>query len=220
MNITKIDTTSFKSKNKTIRFADDVARKVNTFCPRISTTLLDGLKNSKNPKFSNSIQNLSNKTALMRMAQMQSFLTAANFKDILQSIVLPVKSLKVGNCFESALLSMLVAKANGINNCEMRGLITPDNRRYDHAIVYVSDKKPYIIDSWLGFADYVPKAIERYKKEFRQYYDFEIFNTEKMLCAKYSKDFKLINFVNKNFTEEELKILKRTFPQILLKFQK
>lgn len=43
-------------------------------------------------------------------------------------------------------------------------------------MVYVQNgTKPYIIDSWLGFADYVPNTIKRFQKEFRNISTIERF---------------------------------------------
>ena len=33
------------------------------------------------------------------------------------------------------------------------------------------EKKPYVIDAWFGFADYIPNAIKRYQKEYQKYFD-------------------------------------------------
>ena len=91
---------------------------------------------------------------------------------------------KVGNCHESAILAEIAAKTNGIRNCFV-AQIKPHTGRmadtHDHAVLYVdSFKRPYIIDAWLGFADYVPNAMERYRKEYSNFFDFEKFGTEKM----------------------------------------
>ena len=38
-------------------------------------------------------------------------------------------------------------------------------------VVYVDDEKPYVIDAWLGIADYVPNITQKYKSEYRNHFN-------------------------------------------------
>ena len=56
----------------------------------------------------------------------------------------------------------------------------------NHVVLYVENgKKPYIIDVWLGFADYLPNAIQRYKSEFSYLFPFEKAKSQKFMFDKY-----------------------------------
>ena len=203
MNIQSINQQTFGARNLTIRRADDIVRKVNNEFPRVSITKIESLPNAKYYLFL--LRNLWIKTIDMRDSTRHDFLTLNknNFKEKILSIINPIKDLKLGNCRESAILGLLGAKANGIKNCKIAFLKSPDGYDFDHAVVLVKDKKPYIIDAWLGFADYVPKSIERYKKEFRNCFDFEEAKTEKMIVKE---DFGLIYYFLNNKTSSKKSI--------------
>ena len=201
------------SRNKTIRYADDMARKVNVLYPRISASKVDCMKNID--KFKNLPDRIWNYTNCMRSFRYEDFEQYKTFQKKIMVLLEYIKAYRAGNCCESADLGMLIAKANGIDNCEKVCLVTPSLKEYDHAVVLVKDKKPYIIDTWLGFADYLPKAIERYQKDFRHCFDFDKLGTEKMHTKKVSDLLYTNKFLNKKFSENELNILKETYPELI-----
>ena len=87
--------------------------------------------------------------------------------------------------------------------------------RSDHAVVLVEDKKPYILDAWLGFADYIPNAIKKFQKDFRNCFDFERSKTEKMVIIE---DFGLIqHFLNNEIKNEHIQELNNQYSELLLK---
>ena len=107
---------------------------------------------------------------------------------------------------------------NGIDNCKMAFVVSPEDYDYDHAVVLVEDKKPYIIDAWLGFADYVPNAIKKFQKDFRNCFDFEKAKTEKM---QVKEDFGLIqHFLNDEVKQEDIEGLKNAYNYLVLKMDK
>ncbi|MBR5554646.1 hypothetical protein IKU74_01405 [bacterium] len=127
--------------------------------------------------------------------------------------------MKVGNCGESADLSYLAARANGLKNSYRADLVSPAGDCYDHAVVIVDEKgkNPYVIDAWLGFADYLPKAIERYQKDFRQHFDFEKFKTDKIEIVRSEYKYqKVRDFYDREFTVEEVEMIRKMYPQMLL----
>lgn len=215
MRVSNISSPTFSSRNKTIRFADDIARHVNKEFPRVSQTLAEGLNNAD--KFPNLMGRLKKNITEMRDIKYDAFERSKDFKTKLLSFVVPIKVYKKGNCGESAELTMLMAKANGIQNCKKCSLKTPKGRSYDHAVVLVEDKKPYIIDAWLGFADYVPNAIKRYQGEFRQHFDFKGLKTEKMVVQKGADTYYSNKFLNQKFTKKNLETLKKGFPSFVIK---
>lgn len=214
MNIQLKNQPTFSARNPKIRFADDIVRKVNKEYPRISTSKVECFKNFFH--FPLLLNNLWELTADTRDFIRLSYLNSSSFSDKISSLLLPIKLSKLGNCKESAQLAILAAKANGIENCEIAYLESPEGFDYDHAVVLVKDKKPYIIDAWLGFADYVPNAIEKYQKDFRDCFDFEGAQTEKMIIKQ---DFGLIqNFLNfKTSSKKNLNIIKKICSNLILK---
>ena len=203
MNIKSINKQTFNSRNLTIRRADNIVRKVNNEFPRISTTKIESLPNTK--YHISLLKKLWLKTIDMRDNTRLNFLSIdkKNLKEKFLSLINPIKELKLGNCRESAILALLGAKANGIKNCKIAFVKSPDGYDFDHAVVLVKDKKPYIIDAWLGFADYIPNTIEKYRKDFRNCFDFEEAKTEKMIIEE---DFGLIYYFLNNKTSSKKSI--------------
>lgn len=217
---------NFAARNKTIRFADDIARKVNQVYPRISGSKVQDLKYApRNNNFirkdvshnSKLIRNLSQAIYTLRENAQHSFKIMSRWEDKIQILPKVISKNKYGNCAESAFLAELAARANGIENCCQARCITPNNRRYDHVVLYVRDKKPYIIDPWLGFADYVPKAIERYRKEFRHHFDFDYFKTEKMEFEKVNCYFRMSERDGEVFFSQKPKeVYQQLFPELII----
>ena len=212
MNINFNNNNTFTSRNTTIRFADNIARKVNKEFPRISASKVENFKNIE--LFVDFIEDLWCKTSKMRNKRKKEFLTLTNNKDKIRLIFDYIKNFKLGNCKESAELSLLVAKMNGIKNAKIAYLKSPEGFDYDHAVVLVNEKKPYIIDSWLGFADFVPKAFEKYKKDFSECFDFAGSKTEKMTVLE---DIGLLQlFLNYRIKKQDLNAIKKEYPNLIL----
>ena len=197
---------SFNARNKQIRFADDIARKVNKEFPRISPSKIEGYKLAK--KHENIIETFWNDLHCMR----ETIKTARRSPKMLQKIELLFKSIKeykLGNCGESADLAVIIEKMNGIKNCYHAHLENPHGGDFDHAIVLVKDKKPYIIDSWLGFADYVDNAIKKYQTIYSKYFDFKNYGHKMVI--------KVGNYTyNDAISPTELAKLKIDHPELLI----
>lgn len=212
---------SFSSRNKVIRFADDIARIPNCWAPHISSTKYEGLNHSNT--FKDAIISIESDIVDLRKKQeLKSKFIKWFFVKKIKNIVEPIKNLKIGNCGESTELAAIVARVNGIKNISISSLRTPFGECFDHSVLLVNDKKPYIIDSWLGFADYVPNAIKRYQKEFRNYFDFKKLGTEKMVVVPYKRgnfygDFK---FLNRDFTPREIEKIIKIYPEIVVNVNK
>lgn len=218
MNINNKSHISFTSRNKTIRLADDIARIPNRWIPRVSSSKYEGLKSSqKNEKLIFAME--ADISDFRLLQKLKSIFIGNNFIKNIKNIVEPIKRFKIGNCGESADLAAIAARVNGIKNISIASIRTPTGIPFDHAVLLVNDKKPYIIDGWLGFADYVPNAILRYKKEFRNHFDFEKLEKEEMFVVPY-KSVKIFNgFLNKEFTKKEINEIKKLYPEIVLKWQ-
>lgn len=219
MQVSPINNTyspKFSARNPTIRFADDIARRVNQCYPRISLTLIEDLPNAH--KFPALSEKLSNKINAMRNKMNFMFKFNAPISEQLKAITGPIKTFKLGNCGESADLTEIAARVNGIKDCGHASLfieVKGHDIDLDHAVLLVEDHKahkPYIIDSWLGFADYIPNAIQRYKNEFRHHFDIKGKN------PKFYIDFDDESISSEIFKHEysEQK-LKELYPELILR---
>ncbi len=132
-------------------------------------------------------------------------------------IINPIKKLKIGNCMEASYLGLIAARINGLKNVRFVHLVSPDGYLYDHSVVLVNcgkDKKSYVLDGWLGFADYVPNAIKRWQKEFAHHFDFEKANTDKIFLQEHISDMK-------NLLENvDVEILKKEYPELCMPAKK
>lgn len=207
---------NFQSKNRTIRRADDLARQINRAFPRQSASLtlphINPMELSPAP-----YRRLWGKIHEMRELSERRYLKGQTFISKVKALINPIKKYKVGNCGESTDLAYFAAIGNGIKNCYRAHLISPYYEDYDHAVLYVDDKKPYIIDAWLGFADYVPNAIKRYQKDYRYLFCFEAMGTEKIELVSSAGTIYTDKLKKQKITDEEIKILQETFPELILK---
>ncbi len=197
---------TFNARNKKIRLADDIARKINKEFPRISPSKIEGSEYA--PKYKNIIETFWNELQSMR----ETIKTEQQYPKMLQKIELlfnTIKDYKIGNCGESADLAVIVAKMNGLNDCAHVHLENPYGGDFDHAIVLVKDKKPYIIDSWLGFADYVDNAIKKYQTIYSNYFDFQNYGY-KMVIKDGDYTY------NAPISQKELVKLKKRHPELLI----
>ena len=212
MQILATNNTDFQSRNKTIRFADDIVRRVNNCYPRVSSSRLDDFEYIK--LFRRFKCKLNERTEhLLRYDISEGFDNTDNFIGKILAFIKPVKKYKLGNCGESAQLSAIVAKVNGLKNCYIASLKTKEGKNLDHSVLYVEDKKPYVIDAWLGFADYVPKAVERYKKEFKHHFNSEV--EDKLKFERLISDYTEV--LNKDFSKTQINKIRKIFPEQLIK---
>lgn len=213
MRVNPIDNTPFQSRNKTIRFADDIARRVNKCYPRISASKLICFENSL--YYNNYIDNLAFIIRHgMRFMKDEMYDNSESFYEKIKALIKPVERYRLGNCGESAQLAAITAKINGIKNCHITHLYSASGEDIDHAVLYVNDKKPYIIDAWLGFADYVPNILSRYKNEYN--YNFYIEQDEKItFCSKIDDEY--TDFLKDDFTRKQTNKLRKIYPNLFIK---
>ncbi len=213
MNVQKIDYTQFKSRNQTIRFADDVARHVNKCFPRISSTKVEEFVNIN--AFRNLKKRLNGETENKLRDEVSYYYDSAdNFVGKIFAFIKPIKKYKLGNCGESAQLAAIVAKINGIKNCHIAQLCDKNGKDLDHSVLFVNDKKPYIIDCWLGFADYVPNIINKYKTQYNKI--FKINDNDKPTFFTNIND-TYTNFLKDDFTRTQINKLRRIYPELYIK---
>ena len=203
---------NFTSRDHRIRKADDVARQVNKAYPRVSQSIIIDYQNiDKFPqirrRYTDKIKKLRNDQAYILFDD----LGKGNFMDELTVIPDLVCKYRVGNCGEAAILSAIAAKVNGIDNFCIAGLDSSETGDLDHAVLLVNpEEKPYIIDSWLGFADYLPEAINRYKSEYGYHFDLNDSPYEKIEVDAIPSGFLL------NLKLADKKELQEAFPELML----
>lgn len=204
------DNRTFASKKPEIRKADNIVRMLNTVYPRISKTNFECFENV-NEKV---IEKLIKKSAIVRAAISTRQVFAENKIEMIKAMPSAIRDYKAGNCHESANLCCIAAKINGIQDFRIAYLSSNETGDLDHAVVMVKNKNnPYIMDAWLNFADYLPKAIERYKKELNKYFNLSNKKTEKIKIEPL--DFMLTEEkLTNEFSSEQLAEI---FPELILK---
>ena len=168
--------TSFISRNYEIRRADDIAREVIKKYPMVSSSKLGSLPKAE--KFEDVVTRLHHKLCYTRVS-INDKLNSSNFnltsKERILSFLRIIKNDRLGNCCEMVKLAMIRAFLNGITDTYIAGIRNSLFEIVDHNVLFVNDEKPYIIDPWLSFADYLPNAIQRYKSDFSEIFHFEDF---------------------------------------------
>ena len=181
------DSTSFKSRNYEIRRADDIARTVSKRFPMLSSSKLSSLPNAR--LFQDATNRLHNKLIKTRINSIKA-LNPYNFgvypKDKILNFLTIMENDKLGNCSEMADLAMIFTYLRRIKDTCIADIKNTAEEYLDHVVLYVENgKKPYVIDTWLGFADYLPNAIQRYKSEFSYIFPFEKASSQKFMFNKY-----------------------------------
>ena len=213
MKVHKIDSTKFQSRNQTIRFADDIARHVNKCYPRISATNVNEFVNIN--AFRNLKKRLNTETKNnLRDEISDNYDAADNFTGKILAFLKPIKKYKFGNCGESAQLAAIVAKINGIKDCHIAQICNQEGKDIDHSVLFVNDKKPYIIDCWLGFADYAPNALNKYKTLYSKFFKLED-NNQLAFYTNINDEY--TDFLKDDFTRSQTNKLKSIYPELYIK---
>lgn len=210
---TNIQTPNFQARNPVIRQVDDIARLTNRIFPVISSSKIKARAGHMH-RFDSLYKRIGNEIG-------QNVRCHTTQPDSLARAMLigsAMKKFKVGNCAELSRISNLICKVNGINALPFQFMVERNGRiiELDHmALIYplkafpqktkkLSQSKDYIIiDPWLGFADYAPKAQERYNKDFKKL--LKIGADEKLVINP-----KYISYKDKLFNTD-IKLLKTKF---------
>ena len=214
MQISSVNNTNFQSRYRRIRFADDIARRVNQCYPRVSLSKIKSFNNAQ--EYPELIDDIAERLVNdVRQKKQDMYEDAESFCKKIKAFITPVKKNGLGNCSESAQISSIVAKVNGIKDCNIAHLYTTNEKDLDHAVLFVSEEKPYIIDAWLGFADYVPNAINKYKTLFGNIFN-DIEPDDTLTFVSYLDD-EYTYFLKDNFTRKQINKLKRMYPEQFIK---
>ncbi len=210
-NNNKYNSNNFTSRNATIRKADDIVRTINRKYTGFSPSMHVDYLNRE--QFCRLDMELNTKLATLRdICSIGSELPWEHNNQIIRILPASIKTFKIRNCGESADLACLGAKVNGINDFYKCALMSNEAGDLDHAIVVVENNgNPYIMDAWLGFADYIDKAMERYTSEYGYHFDLSKSPCEK-LYAYAGIDSKYSNLL-KCIPQEELQ---EKFPELVI----
>ncbi|MBO7673269.1 hypothetical protein J6S88_07685 [bacterium] len=223
MHTTAVTDINFSAKNPRIRFADDLAREVNKQFPTFSLSRTKYWRNSK--KVQNFLTDESKSWNTYKEAlQTYGEIVCSKKKNYTKFNLLmdAIEKYRMANCFERSLLALVMAKCAGLKKCSIR-IMKYGILDLDHAVLYVADgKKPYIIDPWLGFADFVPKAIERYNGELRRFLKyFPGYNKHlRFASAKNALEFPCPSLLsNKALTPLSILKFANTRPELFIKYK-
>lgn len=222
MNINIDNNLNFQARNPVIKKADDIARYVNKLYPRISGTKiysLDSYAYHKDSlyykckgyvfnKYHNKIDNVRYVLRKLYKCKKSNFYKCTSYAEV-------IKKEKAGNCGESSFLARMVAACNGIKNTKIVYLAC-EGEDLDHYMVYVNDKKPYIIDSWLGFADYVPNALAKFRSEYSKFIGIDGLSTDSSLYFLESQG-NIITNDKMRYSKNLVNKLVEQYPELVLK---
>lgn len=200
---------TFTSRNHVIRRADDIARLVAREYPMLSATKYAGSPNCM--QHADSIRNLMKKITtarnyICRIKANYELLPEEKIRQYMDS----VEKYGIGNCAEMTDTATIIAYMHNLKDTCKVMLQTNVCRDLDHVALCVKDaKNPYIIDAWLGFADYIPNALEKYKTIYKNYFMFSKVKEEKIEFREYP--YNPIKKALDNVSNIELYRLKKEF---------
>ena len=185
MQIQPIQNQTFTARNKEIRFADKIMRKMMNEYPAISTSKAEYYTISKKrPLFlEKAVYNAEGIISYYRCIR-----TAILPRCFIDRVIEDTQKSKIANCGELAILSKGAFLANGFENVKIASLqiledFGKEYRKFvtdiDHCFLLVNrgkkarlnniksiDKHAIIVDPWLGFVDYLHSGLSRYEGLF------------------------------------------------------
>lgn len=137
---------TFQGRQKAIRTADIIQRKAHSLYPHISSSKLN-LRFNKVLKLSNPKYKLTPdlyQNVVSTLKDMRNILNEGN--NYLTKLIPELKDKKVGNCFEGAILAMIIGRLNGQKNIYVGNILVKkenieNKRSIDHAVAFITDKK-------------------------------------------------------------------------------
>lgn len=175
----------------------------------------------KNIKMAISIKENIKKLWDFRMGYNESY---SDDKSYLNNLISQVKKMKMGNCFEDAVLSEFVLKLNGFGSATSACLFKKDKLGHvsaiDHVVCAFSpdvndiqacipsnpSNDIIILDSWLGIVDYAINALQKYKTIGSKF--FHIGKDDTIVIRTKN---------NLDLTKEELAEFRKMYPQLIFK---
>lgn len=180
--------TNLISRTNVLKETEKVCRIINSEFPAISSTKISEFHCAENnPTFQTFANNVCRRIRELIRNPIWKGYKEGEEKDFYLNLVNGIKQHKIANCADFSKLCNLICNINGIESkkAEMF-LVKPDGRigeMIDHAIHVIStsgkdikmDKlnklnNVVVIDPWLGFADYAPRAESRFKSDFHNFF--------------------------------------------------
>lgn len=145
-------------------------------------------------------------------------------KSYLNNLISQVKKMKMGNCFEDAILSEFVLKLNGLKSATSACLYKKDKLGHvsaiDHVVCAFSpdlndiqacipsnpSNDIIILDSWLGIVDYAINALQKYKTIGSRFFHID---KEDSIVIRTK------NYID--LTKEEIAEFREKYPQLIFK---
>ncbi len=202
---------NFTSRNPDIRLADAIVRQANLSYPRLSYIKLE--KSPYKKDFKAAIERVGGKLVEVRELSSIELWEKQSALKAIKNIMKWIKELKAGNCGESAELAALAARVNGFKNIKIGSIKSKLGRSLDHAVLVIDNKNPIIIDAWLGFADYVPNALQKYQNEYKKYFGNLKSNDKMILGKNRNLDLRFFDKIN----EVSIRKLRKAFPELVIK---
>ena len=126
-----------------------------------------------------SLLKLDKKLAIARKEMVESeFDSSLTPKDKIKKYLSLAKKYRMGNCGECTDVAIILGHNNKLHDMHEASVYTKDDKSLDHTVLYVDNNgKPYIIDAWLGFADFLNNTIQKYRTIYSHHFikgDIEI----------------------------------------------
>lgn len=220
LNIDRLSRTQIKKE------AEKVCRIINSEFPSLSSTKISEFYNTKtNPYFQQYTHKIENRIETkVRRPLWLSYRGEGSELPFYQTLVEKIKDIKAANCGDLSKLCRLICNMNGIPSHKAEMLIEKKDGQFggsiDHAIQILPLKKesiafkPFaklkdvlIIDPWLGFAEFAPKAEEKFLKEYNQFFNLE--DGSRIILDNY-KDYE------PTVTDQVIRYFRQHFPQFII----
>ena len=187
---------NFQSRNRNIRQADDIQRNVRMCFPMMSPTYMDIFYNCHKRVTPDNTRYVRAEEIVDKIDKRISFLRdmfspdkAKSYNISSDSELDVIKKIKIGNCGERAATVVAGLAANGIYDVETASLhmeLKYINKKtgeceysaqepVDHMLVIANlepenkdENNKVVIDSWMGFADSMSGAMQKYKAIYNE----------------------------------------------------
>lgn len=228
---------TFQGRQKAIRTADIIQRKAHSLYPHISSSKLE-VRYNNSLHFSNPSYKLTPdlcQNVIDRLRDMRIILREGN--NYLTKIISELQDKKVGNCFEDAILSLLIGKLNGQKNTYIGSIIFQDKKDktkiyIDHVVSFVTRKKikfkniytfknkdAVIIDPWLNIVDFADNYFTRIMNNYMDMFKGSPEKDFKELKKKSSKQFSFCidSNVAAELDKKDIEYFKALYPELVIK---
>ncbi len=204
--------------------AEKVCRIINSEFPVISATKISEFDNTRNnPKFKLFTQEIQKRITDKVRDPMWPYRGDGQELELFKILIEKVKEFRVANCGDLSKLCKLICNINNIPTRKAEMIFSQDGilkGRIDHAIQILpfTDeqlkfaplsklKDVLIIDPWLGFAEFAPKAGEMFQKEYGRFFGLEEGNIIHL---------DPLNNMEPHVTKEVIEYFRRHFPQFII----